>query len=120
MRSWCARAAATAFAAHLGLGVATASGALANERPAFPAAVQLAQYYPPPGYAHPPPGYYPPRPSCNVAGGAFLGAARGAAGGAAIGAIAGNAGRGAAIGAGVGLFAGAARRAAARDYGYCY
>ena len=83
-------------------------------------AVQFAQYYPP-RYAYPPPGYYPPaRPPCNVAGGAFLGAARGAAGGAAIGAIAGNAGRGAAIGAGVGLFAGAARRAAARNYGYCY
>ena len=79
--------------------------------------VQLAQYapYPPPG-SYP----YPGKPHCNVAGGAFVGAARGAAGGAIIGGIAGNAGRGAAIGAGIGALGGASRRAAARDYGYCY
>jgi hypothetical protein len=105
------------------LALVVASGARAEALlPPSPAAMQMAQYYPPPRYnAYPPPGYYPaPRPPCNVAGGAFVGAGRGAAGGAVIGAIAGNAGRGAAIGAGVGLFAGAARRAAARDYGYCY
>ena len=78
--------------------------------------VQLAQYGPPP------PGYYPypGKPPCNVAGGAFVGAARGAAGGAAIGAIAGNAGKGAAIGAAVGGLGAAARRASAQNYGYCY
>jgi len=112
--------AAVAAAISLTVGVAASSVARAGAGPSSPV-VQLAQYYPPRGYAYPPPGYYPPGPPpCNVAGGAFLGSARGAAGGAVIGAIAGNAGRGAAIGAGVGLFAGAARRAAARNYGYCY
>ena len=94
-----------------------AASAGAEESVGTGKAVQLAQYapYPPPG-SYP----YPSRPPCDVARGAFVGAARGAAGGAIIGGIAGNAGRGAAIGAGIGALGGASRRAAARDYGYCY
>jgi hypothetical protein len=104
---------ATALVAGLSAGPASTKPVTGLGEP-----VQLAQYAPYP----PPPGYYPnpTRPPCNVAGGAFVGAARGAAGGAAIGAIAGNAGRGAAIGAALGGLGGAARRASAQSYGHCY
>jgi len=108
---------AIGLAASLTMGSSVVS---AGVRPAIETtgAVQLAQYAPYP----PPPGSYPyrGRPPCNVAGGAFAGAARGAAGGAIIGGIAGNAGRGAAIGAAIGGISNASRGAAARDYGYCY
>jgi hypothetical protein len=91
-----------------------ASAGLASTKPVVVTSelMQLAQYAP-----YPP---YPAKRPCNVAGGAFVGAARGATGGAIIGGIAGNAGRGAAVGAAIGGIAGASRRAAARDYGYCY